>query len=86
MLVSFILYKGYGWILMFQYRPTEILEPHGQIPTAKPTIEEAEQATAFAHACSVQTTPPPLKPVSMADLQHTLRVKIRKCTFVRFMF
>lgn len=71
---------------MFHYRPTEIMEPHGQVPAAKPTIEEAEQATAFAHACSTQTIPPPLKPVSTADLQHTLRVRIRKCSSIKFIF
>ncbi|EFN87464.1 transcriptional adapter 1 [Harpegnathos saltator] len=54
--------------------PTEVLEPHGHVPALKPTIEEAEQATAFAHACSTQIPSPPLKPVSTADLRHTLKI------------
>lgn len=53
---------------------TEIIDPCGQVPAIKPNFEEAEQATAFAYACSPQTIPPPLKPVNAADLQHTLKV------------
>lgn len=59
-------------------RPTEILEPYGQIPSAKPNFEEAEQAVAFKYACSTQTIPPPLKPVSADDLKHTLKVITKK--------
>lgn len=54
---------------------TEIIDPYGQVPMIKPNVEEAEQATAFAYACSPQTIPPTLKPVNTADLQHTLKVK-----------
>ncbi|XP_043255992.1 transcriptional adapter 1-like isoform X2 [Colletes gigas] len=53
---------------------TEIVDPYGQVPAIKPNFEEAEQATAFAYACSPQTIPPPLKPVNAADLQHTLKM------------
>ncbi|XP_076182061.1 transcriptional adapter 1 isoform X3 [Ptiloglossa arizonensis] len=53
---------------------TEIIDPCGQVPAIKPNFEEAEQATAFAYACSPQTIPPPLKPVNAADLQHTLKM------------
>lgn len=56
------------------YNATEIIDPYGQVPAIKPNFEEAEQATAFAYACSTQTTPLPLKPVSTADLQHTLKI------------
>ncbi|KAG7197158.1 hypothetical protein KM043_007241 [Ampulex compressa] len=56
------------------FNPTEIIDPYGQVPVTKPNFEEAEQATAFSYACSTQTTPPPLKPVSTADLQHTLKI------------
>lgn len=51
------------------------IDPYGQVPAIKPNFEEAEQATAFAYACSPQTIPPPLKPVSTADLQRTLKVR-----------
>lgn len=54
--------------------PTEIIEPFGQAPASKPNVEEAEQAIAFSYACSTQATPSPLKPVSTADLQHTLKI------------
>lgn len=57
------------------YTTTEIIDPYGQVPMIKPNIEEAEQATAFAYACSPQTIPPSLKPVNTADLQHTLKVR-----------
>lgn len=56
------------------YNATEIIDPYGQVPMIKPNIEEAEQATAFAYACSPQTIPPSLKPVNTADLQHTLKM------------
>lgn len=54
------------------------MEPYGQIPASKPNLEEAEQATAFSYACSTQITRPPLKPVSTADLQYALKVRIKK--------
>lgn len=57
-----------------EYGATEIIDPYGQVPVLKPSIEEAEQATAFAYACSPQTIPPPLKPVNTADLQQTLKI------------
>ncbi|XP_066584536.1 transcriptional adapter 1-like isoform X2 [Prorops nasuta] len=56
------------------YNLTKVVEPDGQIPVSKLNIEDAEQAKAFMLACSVQNTPLPLKPVSAADLQHTLKV------------
>lgn len=59
------------------------MEPYGQIPASKSSFEEAEQATAFSYACGTQTTHPPLKPVSTADLQHALKVIIKKvCSFL----
>lgn len=63
---------------VLKYRPTEIIEPFGQIPVSKSTFEEAEQATALSYACSTQTIRPPLKPVSTADLQYALKVIIEK--------
>lgn len=66
---------------ILKYRPTEVIEPYGQIPALKPNFEEAEQATAFSYACSTQSTRPPLKPVSTADLQYALKVRIKKFIF-----
>ncbi|EFN71936.1 Transcriptional adapter 1-like protein [Camponotus floridanus] len=62
------------YINPFRSEPTEVLEPYGQIPASKPNFEEAEQATAFSYACSSQSTRPPLKPVSTADLQYALKI------------
>lgn len=59
-----------------------MIEPYGQIPALKPNFEEAEQATAFSYACSTQSTRPPLKPVSTADLQYALKVRIKKFNFL----
>lgn len=54
--------------------PTEIIDPYGQVPSIRQNFEEAEQATAFSFACSLQTTSTSLKPVSITDLQRTLKV------------
>ncbi|KAJ8686239.1 hypothetical protein QAD02_022033 [Eretmocerus hayati] len=54
--------------------PTIIFEPAGQMPCPKMSIEDAEQATVFALACSKQTPSVILPPISVSDLQHTLRV------------
>ncbi|XP_020284001.1 transcriptional adapter 1-like isoform X2 [Pseudomyrmex gracilis] len=62
------------YINSFNSGPTEIMEHYGQIPVAKPTVEEAEQATAFSYACSTQILRPLLKPVNIADLQYTLKI------------
>lgn len=66
---------------VLKYRPTEIIEPYGQVPASKSSFEEAEQATAFSYACSTQTIRPPLKPVSTVDLQYALKVTIEKVLF-----
>lgn len=58
----------------FEPGPTEIVDPYGQVPALKPNYEEAEQTTAFHYACSAQLAPPPLKPVSTADLQNALKI------------
>lgn len=54
--------------------PTNIVDPEGQVPTIKQNVEEAEQATAFALACSTQITSPTPSPVSIADLRQTLQI------------
>ena len=54
--------------------PTIVVEPAGQMPNPKMCIEDAEQATAFALACSTQTLTPTPPPVNIVDLQKTLRV------------
>lgn len=54
--------------------PTVIAEPAGQMPCPRRCIEDAEQATAFALACSTQTLVPVPPAVSIADLQNTLRM------------
>ncbi|XP_058797706.1 transcriptional adapter 1-like [Phymastichus coffea] len=54
--------------------PTVIAEPAGQMPCPRRCIEDAEQATAFALACSTQTLVPVSSAVSIADLQQTLRI------------
>ncbi|KAI4495912.1 hypothetical protein M0802_008318 [Mischocyttarus mexicanus] len=56
------------------YSPTEIIDPYGQVPATRQNFEEAEQATAFSFACSLQTTSSSLRPVNIADLQRTLKV------------
>lgn len=56
------------------YSPTEVIDPYGQVPTTRQNFEEAEQATAFSFACSLQNTSASLKPVNIADLQHTLKI------------
>lgn len=66
---------------ILKHRPTEIMEPYGQIPAPKSSFEEAEQATAFSYACSTQVTRPPLKPVSTADLQYALKVITKNLFF-----
>ncbi|XP_001607368.1 transcriptional adapter 1 [Nasonia vitripennis] len=55
--------------------PTIVVEPAGQMPNPKMCIEDAEQATAFALACSTQTlvSVPPC--ISIADLQQTLKIQ-----------
>ncbi|RLU15459.1 hypothetical protein DMN91_012453 [Ooceraea biroi] len=62
------------YISPFNSGPTEVIESYGQVPASQPYVEEAEQATAFSYACSTQVVPPPLKPVSTADLQHALKI------------
>ena len=54
--------------------PTMVVEPMGQIPSSKMDIDEAEQEAAYALACSRQTLLPNPLPISIADLQQTLRV------------
>lgn len=51
-----------------------VVDPAGQIPSSKMSIEDAEQATAFALACSTQTLVPVPPPINIVDLQQTLRV------------
>ncbi|XP_033211096.1 transcriptional adapter 1-like [Belonocnema kinseyi] len=53
--------------------PTTI-ETEGQMPAVKPSVEEAEQATAFSLACASQTILPSPPPVSVADLQKILKI------------
>ncbi|XP_046415911.1 transcriptional adapter 1-like [Neodiprion virginianus] len=53
---------------------TNIVEPEGQVPAMKQTLEEAEQANAFALACSTQTTSPTPDPVNVANLQQALKI------------
>lgn len=54
--------------------PTVVVEPAGQMPSTKICIEDAEQAKAFALACSRQTLPPMPRTISIADLKQTLRI------------
>ncbi|XP_015586673.1 transcriptional adapter 1 isoform X2 [Cephus cinctus] len=59
----------------FKYSaPTRIEDPDGQVPTIKQNVEEVEQATAFAMACSTQTTKPTPHSVTVADLQQALKI------------
>ncbi|XP_020706979.1 transcriptional adapter 1-like isoform X2 [Athalia rosae] len=53
---------------------TNVVEPEGQVPAMKQTLEEAEQATAFALACSAQTTSSTPDPISVANLLQALKV------------
>ncbi|XP_014220053.1 transcriptional adapter 1 [Copidosoma floridanum] len=53
--------------------PTMVVDPVGQMPKMKMSIEEAEQATAFALGCAEQRLEPPLPPLGIVDLQKTLR-------------
>ncbi|XP_011308554.1 transcriptional adapter 1 [Fopius arisanus] len=59
---------------LFSSTPTDVVDSDGQVPAVKQSIDDIEQATAFAMACSSQTLPPELPPVSVADLLHTLKV------------
>ncbi|XP_034945141.1 transcriptional adapter 1-like [Chelonus insularis] len=54
--------------------PTDIVDPDGQVPAMKQSVEEVEQVTAFAMACSTQTLPPSLPPVGVKDLLQTLKI------------
>lgn len=50
------------------------MEPDGQVPSIKRSIDDIEQATAFAMACSSQTLPPQLPPVSIGELLQTMKI------------
>lgn len=54
--------------------PTVVVEPAGQMPSTKMCIEDAEQAKAFALACSKQTLESMPQTISIVDLKQTLRV------------
>ncbi|XP_074111546.1 transcriptional adapter 1 isoform X1 [Cotesia typhae] len=58
-------------------KPTDIVDPDGQVPSVKQTVEEMEQATAFAMACSTSVLSSPLPPVSINDLLQTLKVQYK---------
>ncbi|XP_012270832.1 transcriptional adapter 1-like isoform X2 [Orussus abietinus] len=60
--------------------PIRIADPDGQVPSIKRNVEEAEQVTAFTMACSTQTVLPSPHPVSVSDLQHTLKIYKNLCT------
>ncbi|XP_057330340.1 transcriptional adapter 1-like [Microplitis mediator] len=55
-------------------KTTDIIEPDGQVPAVKQTVDEMEQATAFAMACSTPVLSPALPPVSVNDLLQTLKI------------
>ncbi|XP_011497074.1 PREDICTED: transcriptional adapter 1-like [Ceratosolen solmsi marchali] len=51
-----------------------VIDPAGQMPSQKLCIEDAEQAKAFALACSTQTLIPITPFINIIDLQNTLKV------------
>lgn len=55
---------------------TNILEPDGQVPAVKQTLEEIEQSTAFALACSTQKTSQIQDTINIGNLQKTMKVCI----------
>ena len=71
----------YNFILIFYSGPTTI-ESDGQLPAVKPSVEEAEQATAFSLACSTQVMSPSPPPVSIVDLQQILKVHVKSISNV----
>lgn len=59
---------------IYHNHPTDVIDPEGQVPSLKKSIDEIEQATAFAMACSSQTLPPQLPPIGIDELLHTMKI------------